>query len=150
MSGEAIDIVSSCPEKIYVLFESAFLFLKSGYSQYFTRLPSLVALDVAIRSLDQYCPCGHEVDSRLSHIQEGTAMGRLCRRMRHPTGIQVVRLSPFGWYPHSAEHERVPHEINWIQRPEEAVRNIERICGPCEDELAAVRKIFDPVSWMTA
>ncbi|KAF8520800.1 hypothetical protein BU17DRAFT_65259 [Hysterangium stoloniferum] len=120
----------------------------SLYSQYFPRLPALVALDVAIRSLDQSCPCGHEDDPRRFHIEEGTAMGRLCRRMRLPTGIQVVRLSRFGWYPHSAEHERVPHEINWLQRPEEAVRNIEKICGPCHNDIEALWKIFDPISWM--
>ncbi|GJJ06909.1 hypothetical protein Clacol_001105 [Clathrus columnatus] len=128
----------------------------SKYSQHFTRLPRLIALDVAIRSFDEYCPCGHEKDPRFPHYEEGTAMGRLCSRFlprvdtsgqkipgsnRTNQHLKIVRLSRLGWNYHhhhdlhwhnttnDVEHD---HEINWFCHRNELCNLVENMWGPCE------------------
>lgn len=132
---------------------------QSKYSQHFTKLPRLIALDVAIRSFDPYCPCGHEMDPRLPHYEEGTAMGRLCRRF-HPRvdmngqripgssinqHLKIVRLSRLGWHYDSDEHERIQHEINWLSSPSELLSQVESMWGPCEVNLSSLS--FLPASF---
>jgi len=119
----------------------------STYSQHFSKLSHLIALDVALAPRDPKCPCGHELDPRVPHQEEGSAMGRLCRRFRTLTELAVVRLSQNGWPPGHKACIRDSWELRWIGSPDTAMKKLERICGPCETDAEAACNIFLPKYW---
>jgi hypothetical protein len=111
-----------------------------------------VALDVILCPTEMIsCACGHEDDPRFPHIYEGSAMSHLCRRLRlnQPTKLKLARLSQNGWSPGSHDLEGYQSEVEWFGSHDQAVRTLEAICGPCEDDDAVIRKVFDSTSWMT-
>jgi hypothetical protein len=118
---------------------------------------SLVALDVVLYSIHTtLCACGHEDDGnndpRTPHIYEGSAMGRFCRRLgqRRPADLKLVRLSQWtssqnAW---RGNLRFVNSEVEWFGSHDEAIKTVEAVCGPCENDNVAIQKIFDPTSWM--
>ncbi|KIJ57209.1 hypothetical protein M422DRAFT_773866 [Sphaerobolus stellatus SS14] len=126
----------------------------SKYSPSFFKLKYLMVLDVAISPFDPTCPCGHDLDPRIPHTREGTAMGRLSQRInikqrKDHTELQLVRLSQNGWFPEPAPfNTRWNYELHWVEPEDVAQTHLEQVCGPCHDKEEVIRKIFRPISWI--
>ena len=149
MDGNALQIVSH-PSSLMCISPFS-IPLQSRYSQHFSKLKNLVALDVILNPMyNGSCVCGHEDDPRALHIYEGSAMGRLCRRFirKPPTEFMVVRLSENGWPPEDCIQKAIS-DVKWIGLRDMAIRKLETICGACENEEVTIQKIFNATSWMT-